>query len=119
MNTSELTMIFAREGRRPTGILRSLGASEEHSTLGMSEKSTTPAQMMTGQTTLKETNKAHNLQECRKPLTGYQLQEAEEEEALEEDSAPNLGDCYAYSVGRIRDIQQDVPSHDPKAKGDS
>jgi hypothetical protein len=38
----------------------------------MSEQSTTLAQMMTGQTTLKATNKAHNLQECSKPPTGHQ-----------------------------------------------
>jgi hypothetical protein len=55
--------------------------------------------MMTGQTTLKASNKAHNLQECSKPLTGHQLQEAEEEEASEEGSTLNLGDCSAYSVG--------------------
>jgi hypothetical protein len=56
----------------------------------MSEQSTTLAQMMTGQTTLKATNKAQNLQECCKPLTGHQLQGAEEEEASEEDS------CHTY-----------------------
>jgi hypothetical protein len=106
MNTSELIMIFAREGRRLVGILRWLGASEEDSTLGMSKQSTTPAQMMTGQTTLMATNKAHSLQECSKPLTGHQLQEAEEEEASEEGSTLNPGDCSAYFERRIRDIQQ-------------
>jgi hypothetical protein len=73
MNISELTMIFAREGRRLTGILTCLGASEEDSTLGMSEQSIIPPQMMIGQATLKATNKAHNLQEYNKPLTGHQL----------------------------------------------
>jgi hypothetical protein len=71
----------------------------------MLEQSTILAQMMTGQTTLKPANKAHNLQECNKPLTGHQLQEADEEEASEEDSALNPGDCSAYFVGRIRDTQ--------------
>jgi hypothetical protein len=75
-------------------------------TPGMSEQSTIPAQMMTGQTTLKAANKAHNLQECSKPLIGHQLQEAEGEEALEVGLALNPGDCSAYSVGRIRDTQQ-------------
>jgi hypothetical protein len=72
--------------------------------------------MMTGQTTLKATNKAHNLQECSKPLTGHQLLEAEEEEASEEDSAPNPGDCSIYSVGRIRDIQQGRAKSQSKSK---
>jgi hypothetical protein len=73
----------------------------------MSEQSTIPAQMMTGQTTPKAASKAHNLRECNKPLTGHQLQEAEGEEASEEGSALNPGDCSAYSVGRIRDTQQE------------
>jgi hypothetical protein len=72
----------------------------------MLEQSTIPAQMMTGQTTLKAANKAHNLQEYSKPLAGHQLQEAEEEEALEEGSTLNPRDCSPYSVGRIRDTQQ-------------
>jgi hypothetical protein len=72
----------------------------------MSEQFTIPAKMMAGQITLKAANKAHNLQECSKPLTGHQLQEAEEEEASKEGSALNSGDCSAYSVGRIRDTQQ-------------
>jgi hypothetical protein len=55
--------------------------------------------MMTGQTILKATNKAPNLQECNKALTDHQLQRTEEEEASEEDSAPNLGGCSVYSVG--------------------
>jgi hypothetical protein len=72
----------------------------------MLEQSTIPAQMMTGQTTLKATNKAHSVQEYNKPLTGHQLQGTEEEEASEEGSAPNPGGCSVYYVGRIRDIQQ-------------
>jgi hypothetical protein len=72
----------------------------------MSEKSTIPAQMMTGQTIPKAASKAHNLRECSKPLTGHKLQEAEGEEASEEDSTLNPGDCSAYSMGRIRDTQQ-------------
>ena len=42
----------------------------------------------------------------KQPLTGHQLQEAEGEEASEEGSALNPGDCSVYSVGRIRDTQQ-------------
>jgi hypothetical protein len=62
--------------------------------------------MMIGQTTPKAASKAHNLRECSKPLTDHQLQEAEGEEASEEGSAPNPGDCSAYSMGRIWDTQQ-------------
>jgi hypothetical protein len=72
----------------------------------MSEQSTTPTQMMTGQIIPKAASKAHNLRECSKPVTGHQLQKAEGEEASEEGSALNLGDCFAYSMGRIRDTQQ-------------
>jgi hypothetical protein len=72
----------------------------------MSEQSTILAQMMTGQITPKAASKAHNLRGCNKPLTGHQLQEAEGEEASKEGSALNLGDCSAYSLGRIRDTKQ-------------
>jgi hypothetical protein len=57
--------------KRPTDTLRWLGASEEGSTLGMLEQSTIPAQVMTGQTTLKATSKTPNLQECNKALTDH------------------------------------------------
>jgi hypothetical protein len=72
----------------------------------MSEQCTILAQVMTGQTTLKATSKAPNLEECTKALTDHQLQGAEVEEASEEGSAPNPGGCFVYSVGRIRNIQQ-------------
>jgi hypothetical protein len=116
MNTLELTMTFDRQGRRPTRILRWLGASKKGFTLGMSEQSTILAQMMTGQTTLKATNKAHNLQECSKPLTCHQLQGAEEKEASEEGSELNPRGCFIYSVGRIRDIQQGRAKSRSKSK---
>jgi hypothetical protein len=66
--------------------------------------------------TPKATNKARNLRECSKHPIGYQLQEAEGEDASKEGLALNPGDCSAYSVGRINN--KDVPSHDPKAEGD-
>jgi hypothetical protein len=72
--------------------------------------------MMTGQTTLKATNKAHNLQECSKPLTGHQLHGVEDEEASEEDSALHPGDCSVYSIGRIRDTQQGHAKSRSKSK---
>jgi hypothetical protein len=79
---------------------------EEDSIPGMSEQSTILAQMMTGQATLKKANKARNLQECSKPLTGHQLQEAEGEDASEEGSTLSPRDCFAYSARRTRDTQQ-------------
>jgi hypothetical protein len=82
----------------------------------MSEQSTIPAQVLTGQTTLKATSKAPNLQGCNKALTGHQLQGVEEEEASEEGLAPNPGGCSVYSMGRIRDIQQGRAKHDLEAK---
>jgi hypothetical protein len=105
MSTSGLIMTSDREEKRPIDTLRWLGASEEGSTLGLSEQSTMPAQVMTGQATHKVTSKTPNLQECNKALTGHQLQGAEEKEASKEGSAPNPGGCFVYSVGRIRDIQ--------------
>jgi hypothetical protein len=72
--------------------------------------------MIAGQTTLKATNKASNLQECNKALTDHQLQGAEEEEASEEGSTPNPGGCFVYSMGRIRDIQQGRAKSRSKSK---
>jgi hypothetical protein len=72
----------------------------------MAEQSTIPTQMMIGQITPRVTSKARNLWECSKLPTGHQSQEAEGGEASEEGLVLNLGDCSAYSVGRIRDTQQ-------------
>jgi hypothetical protein len=62
--------------------------------------------MIEERTTLKGTSKGPSLQGHNKILTSHQLQEAEEEEASEEYSTPNLGGCSVYSAGRIKDIQQ-------------
>jgi hypothetical protein len=59
------------------------------------------AQVTTEETMLKGISKAPSLQGHNKVLTGHQLQEAEEEEASEEGSAPNLGGCSVYSTGSI------------------
>jgi hypothetical protein len=72
-------MISAREGRKLIGILRSPGALEEDSTPCMSEQSTIPTQMMTGQITPGAASKAHNLREYNKLPTGHQPQEVEGE----------------------------------------
>jgi hypothetical protein len=46
MSTSGLIMISAKEGKKLIGFLRWLGASEEESTLGMSDQSTAPVRAM-------------------------------------------------------------------------
>jgi hypothetical protein len=43
-------MTFGKEGKKPTDTLRSPGASEEDSTLGMSGQSIMPAQATTDET---------------------------------------------------------------------
>jgi hypothetical protein len=72
----------------------------------MLEESTIPAQETTEEFMVKVISKAPRLQGCNKVLTGYQLQEAKEEEASEEGSVRNPEGCSVYSVGRIRGIQQ-------------
>jgi hypothetical protein len=72
----------------------------------MSEQSIILAQATIGETTLKAISKAPSIQGRNKVLTCHQLREAEEQEASEEGSVPNLEGCSVYSVGKIRDIQQ-------------
>jgi hypothetical protein len=55
---------------------------------------------------LKAISKAPSLQGRNKAPIDHHLQEAEEEEALEEGSIPNLEGCSNYCAGKIRDIQQ-------------
>jgi hypothetical protein len=77
MSTSELTMTFGKEGKKPIDTLRWPGASEEDSTLGMSGQSIMPAQVTTGETIPKGGNTALSRQEHNKALSGRRLQEAE------------------------------------------
>jgi hypothetical protein len=72
----------------------------------MSGRSIILAQATIGEIILKGISTVPNHQEHNKAPSGHQLQEAEEVEALEEDSAPNQEGCFAYSVGKIRGIQQ-------------
>jgi hypothetical protein len=99
-------MTFGREGKKPIDTPRWLVASEEAFTLGMLGRSIILAQATIGEITLKGINIALNRQGHNKALSGHQLQEAKEVEALLEDSAPNQKGCFAYSVGNIRGIQQ-------------
>jgi hypothetical protein len=58
---------------------------------------------------------AHSLRACNKLLTDRQLREAEEEEASVEEIS--LGSGYAFFWRGQGSHNKDVPSHDPKAKG--
>jgi hypothetical protein len=78
---------------------------EEDSTLGISRRSIIPAQATKGEIILKGVSTAPNHQEHNKAPLGHQLQEAEEVEDLEEDSARNQEGCVAYSVEKIKGIQ--------------
>jgi hypothetical protein len=100
MNTSELTMIFSKEGKKLTDTLKWLGASEEDSTLGMSGQSIMPAQVMTGEAKPKGNSIAPNRQEHNKVPSGHQLQEAEGAEASEEDMEISPGGCFVCSVAK-------------------
>jgi hypothetical protein len=71
MNTSGLIMISAREGKKPTGFLRWPGASEEESTLGMSDQSIIPALVMIEEASLKGHIIAPNLQGNNRALSGH------------------------------------------------
>jgi hypothetical protein len=57
MSTSRPTMISAKEGRKLTDFLRWLGASEEESTLGMSDQSTALVRTMIKEASLRGHNK--------------------------------------------------------------
>jgi hypothetical protein len=73
MNTSELAMIFAKEGKKLTDTLKWLGASEEDSTPGMLGQSIILAQVTAGETKPKGNNIAPNHQGRNKVPSGHQL----------------------------------------------
>jgi hypothetical protein len=66
----------------------------------------TLAQAMTGAIILKGINTALSHQVHNKAPLGHQHQEAEEEEASVEGSAPNQEGCFVYYVKKTKDIQQ-------------
>jgi hypothetical protein len=105
-NISRLTTTFDREEKRPADTPRWLGASEEGSTLDMSWRFITLAQVMIEAIILKGINTALSHQEHNKAPSGHQLQEVEEEEASAKGSTPNQEGCFAYSVEKTKDIQQ-------------
>jgi hypothetical protein len=74
MGTSEPTMIFGKEGKKPSDTLSWPGASEEDSTLGMLGRFIVLVQMTTGGIIPKHNNTALNHQGHNKVLLGHQLQ---------------------------------------------
>jgi hypothetical protein len=107
MNTSELTMIFGKEGKKLTDTLKWLGALEEDSTLGMSGQSIMPTQVMIGEAKPKGSSIAPNHQGRNKVPSGHQLQEVEGAEASEEDMEISPRDCFVCSVAKTKDTPQE------------
>jgi hypothetical protein len=107
MSTSGLIMISAREGKKLIGFLRRLGASEEESTLGMSDQSTTPARVMTEEASFKGHIIAHNPQGNSKALSGHQPQGAEVAGASEEGMGISPENSIIYYVVKTRATLQE------------
>jgi hypothetical protein len=107
MNTSELTMIFGKEGKKLTDTLKWPGASKEDSTPGMSNQSIMSAQVMIGEAKPKGNNIAPNHQGRNKVPSGHQLQGVEGAEALEEDMEISPGDCFVCSAVKTKDTPQE------------
>jgi hypothetical protein len=72
----------------------------------MSGRSIILVQVTTGEIIIKGIITTPNHQGHNKVPSGHQLQEAEEVEASEEDSTCNQEGCFAYSIEKIRGIQQ-------------
>jgi hypothetical protein len=107
VNTSGLITISAKEGRKHTGFLKWLGATEEGFILGMPGQSIIPMPTMKGPTMLRAVIIAHSLRACSKLLTDRQLREVEEEEAsVEEGLVISLVSCSAFSMARTRVTQR-------------
>jgi hypothetical protein len=106
MSTSEPTMIFGKEGKKPSDNLSWPGASKEDSTLGMSGRFIIPVQMTTGGIIPKRNNTALNHQGRNKVLSGHQLQEAEGAEASEEDMEISPGNYFVCSAAKTKGIPQ-------------
>jgi hypothetical protein len=116
MSTSVPTMITAKGEKKPIGFLRWLGASEDESTLGMSDQFTTPVRVMTEEASFRGHNKAHSLQGSSRALLGHQLQGAEVAGASEEDTGISPGNSTAYSVVRTRATLQEHAKSQSRSK---
>jgi hypothetical protein len=107
MSTSGLIMTSDKEGRKLIDFLRWLGASEEESTLGMSDQSTAPIRMMTKEASFRGHNTLHSLWDNSKAPSGNQLQGAEASGASGEDMGISLEKSIAYFVVRTRATLQE------------
>jgi hypothetical protein len=107
MSTSELTMIFGKEGKKPTDTLNWPGASDGDSTPCMSGQFIMPAQVTTGETKPKGSSTVPNHQGHNKVPSGHHLQEVEGAEASEEDMKISSGNCFVCSVAKTKGIPRE------------
>jgi hypothetical protein len=101
MNTSMLTMIFDREGRKLTGSPKWPGASEGESTLGTSDQFI-PLRMTIGEVNKRGHNILPRLRGSNGAILGPQLQGAEAPGASEEGLGISPGKFIVYSAVRTR-----------------
>jgi hypothetical protein len=102
MNTSMMTMIFDKEGRKLIGSPKWPGASEGGSTLGTSDQSI-PLKMTTGEVNNRGRNILPRLRGSNRVILGPQLQGVEAPGALEEGLGISPGRFIIYSAVRTRD----------------
>jgi hypothetical protein len=101
MNTSVLTMIFDKEGRKLIGSPKCPGASEGGSTLGTSDQFI-PLRMTTGEVNNRGRNILPRLRGSNRAILGPQLQGAEAPRASEEGLGISPGRFIVYSAVRTR-----------------
>jgi hypothetical protein len=82
-------------------------ASEEESTLGMSDQSTAPVRMTIKEASFRGHITPHNLRDNNKAPSGHQLQGAEAPGASKEDMGISPGKFIAYSVVKTRATLQE------------
>jgi hypothetical protein len=116
MNTSELIMISGKEGKKLTGTLRWLAASEEDFTPGMSGQSITPAQVMIGEANPKGNSTAPNHQGHNRVPSGHQLQEEEGQKLRRKIRRPAQETVLFVLRRRQRPHHKNVPGHDSEAE---
>jgi hypothetical protein len=100
-------MTSNKEGKKLIDFLRWLGASEEESTLGMSDQFIAPVRMTIKEASFIGHNTPHSLRDSSKTPSGHQLQGAEAPGASEEDIGITLGEFIAYSMEKTRATLQE------------
>jgi hypothetical protein len=107
MSTSGPIMIFTKEGRKPTGFLKWLGASKRDFIPGMFDQFTTPMPMMKGPAMFSIAITVLSLRACSRLLSDHRLRGTEEEEvSVEEGLAINPESCTVFFAARTRATQQ-------------